>query len=243
MPGLQERSKMPEKIKVLLVDDHQVVREGLRSLLKAQPDIEPIGEASNGSEAAALSEQLHPDVVVMDISMPKMNGLDGTRAIRNRARDAKILALSSYDDVECVEKMLEAGVMGFISKRTASDQLAAGIRSVYRGRQFFSPEICRLLQQQKLSSGRNSGLTVREEEVLQLIAQGYPNKGVAAQLGISIKTVEKHRQAVMNKLNIHEVAGLTRYAIAKGFVPREEKAKPPVTPETQVIEIPAGRSS
>ena len=234
---------MPEKIKVLLVDDHQVVREGLRSLLKAQPDIEAIGEASNGMEASSLTQQLHPDVIVMDISMPKMNGLDGTRAIRTHARDAKILALSSYDDVECVEKMLDAGVMGFISKRTASDQLAAGIRAVYRGKQFFSPEICRLLQQQKLSSSRNSGLTVREEEVLQLIAEGFPNKGVAAQLGISIKTVEKHRQAVMNKLNIHEVAGLTRYAIAKGIVPRDEKPPPSVAHEAPQVGVPAGGSS
>jgi DNA-binding NarL/FixJ family response regulator len=227
-----------QKITVLLVDDHQVVREGLRALLQAEQDIEIVGEACNGSQAIELASKTVPAVVVMDISMPELNGLDATRQIRRTVPDSKVLVLSSYDDLECVDEMIDAGVSGFLSKRSATTHLVEAIRAVRTGRDYCSPEISRRLQARKeaaLRMGRPGGnpfeLTTREEEVLQLIAEGVPNKGIAMQLGISIKTVEKHRQKVMDKLNIHETAGLTRYAIKKGILP-----------EKVPIQIPGGAS-
>jgi len=220
-----------EKITVLLCEDHQVVREGLRSLLQSQPDIQVVGEAANGSEAVVLARRLLPQVVLMDISMPGTNGLEATRQIKREVADAHILVLSSYDELECVDELINSGAVGFLSKRSAANQLPEAIRAARRGAQFFSPEITKRLQDRKLAAARAGRslrtafeLTAREQEVLQLIAEGLPNKGVASRLGISIKTVEKHRQAVMNKLNLHEVAGLTRYAIKQGLV--REKAQP-----------------
>jgi len=220
-----------EKITVLLCEDHQVVREGLRSLLQSQPDIQVVGEAANGSEAVVLARRLLPQVVLMDISMPGTNGLEATRQIKREVADAHILVLSSYDELECVDELINSGAVGFLSKRSAANQLPEAIRAARRGAQFFSPEITKRLQDRKLAAARAGRslrtafeLTAREQEVLQLIAEGLPNKGVASRLGISIKTVEKHRQAVMNKLNLHEVAGLTRYDIKQGLV--REKAQP-----------------
>ena len=216
-----------EKITVLLSEDHQVVREGLRSLLQNLPDIEVIGEASNGGEAVDLSRKLRPEVVLMDISMPGTNGLEATRRIKRELPETRILVLSSYDELDCVDELINSGATGFLTKRSAANQLPEAIRAVRRDKQFFSPEITKRLLDRKLAASRVGRsirdafeLTVREQEVLQLIAEGLPNKGVADRLGISIKTVEKHRQQAMNKLNIHDVAGLTRYAIAKGWVER-----------------------
>jgi DNA-binding NarL/FixJ family response regulator len=217
-----------QKISVLLADDHQVVREGLRALLQAELDIEIVGEAWNGSEAVELARKLFPEVVVMDISMPELNGLDATRQIKRLVPDTKVLVLSSYDELECVDEMIDAGVTGFLSKRSAAAQLPEAIRAVRCGKNFCSPEVAKRMQARKdalAKLGRRAGnpfaLTTREEEVLQLIAEGFPNKGIARQLGISIKTVEKHRQKVMDKLNIHETAGLTRYALKKGIIPEK----------------------
>jgi DNA-binding NarL/FixJ family response regulator len=225
-----------EKITVLLSEDHQVVREGLRSLLTNQPDIEVVGEAANGLEAVELSRKLRPQVVLMDISMPGSNGLEATRRIKRELPETRILVLSSYDELDCVDELINSGATGFLSKRSASNQLPDAIRAVRRDKQVFSPEITKRLQDRKLAASRVGRsihdafqLTVREQEVLQLIAEGLPNKGVADRLGISIKTVEKHRQAVMNKLNLHEVAGLTRYAIKQGLV--SEKSAPPAQPQ------------
>ena len=213
------------KITVLLADDHQIVREGLRALLETQEDIQVLAEAQNGRQAVELAREFSPAVVVMDVSMPELNGLDATREIKRASPDTKVLALSSYDDLECVDAMLNAGVTGFLSKHSASNQLPDAIRAVRLGKMFLSPEVANRMQDRKNASLRlkrpgSNGcrLTTREEEVLQLIAEGLPNKGIASQLGISVKTVEKHRQAVMNKLNIHETAGLTRYAIRKDMV-------------------------
>jgi DNA-binding NarL/FixJ family response regulator len=213
------------KISVLLVEDHSVVREGLRALLQTQPDIEVVGEAGDGLEAVKLARKIAPEVVVMDISMPVLNGLEASRQILRASPSTKILVLSSYDDSNCVEEMTEAGVKGFLSKRTAGSYLAEAIRAVRGGKTFYSPEVAKRVREQqaaRASSGRGSknpfALTQRELEVLQLIAEGLPNKGIAVQLGISIKTVEKHRQGAMNKLGIHEVAGLTRYALSQGLV-------------------------
>src|SRR6266436_4409404 len=220
-----------KKIGVLLVDDHTVVRQGLRALLKAEEDIEVVGEAENGRQAVMLAKKHPPDVVVMDVAMPLMNGLEATRQILKSTPNTKVLVLTSYGDDECVEQLMRAGAAGYLIKQTAANDLLKAIREVYRGNAFFSPSIAKRLRDQSRESfttgppARKSGeLTSREAEVLQLIAEGLSNKQIAAKLGISIKTVEKHRQQVMNKLNIHDVAGLTRYAIAKGLVERSVPA-------------------
>lgn len=219
------------KIRVLLVEDHDVVREGLRALLQTSTDIEVVGDARDGAEAVKAVRQTEPDVVLMDISMPVLNGLEATRQILKIVRDAKILVLSSYDDPDCVEEMMASGVKGFLSKRSAAVQVADAIRTVRAGKTFYSPEVVKRVREQQNARPLRArdpknpfALTDREREVLQLIAEGFPNKGIASELGISIKTVEKHRQGAMNKLNIHEVAGLTRYALSRGIV--SEKLSP-----------------
>jgi DNA-binding NarL/FixJ family response regulator len=215
-----------EKIRVLLVDDHTVVRQGLRALLEAEPDITVVGEAETGRQAVQLVKKHLPEVVVMDIAMPMLNGLEATRQIIKEVPRAKVLMLSSYSDDEYVEQLTEAGAAGYLLKQTAATDLIKAIREANKGNAFFSPAISRRLLQHCRDAFANPGvaqkrtnpLTSRESEVLQLIAEGRPNKQIAAELCISIKTVEKHRQQVMNKLNIHDVAGLTRYAISKGIV-------------------------
>jgi len=216
-----------KKIGVLLVDDHTVVRQGLRALLKAEEDIEVVGEAENGRQALQFVKKLLPDVVVMDIAMPVLNGIEATRQISRYIPSVKVLVLSTYSNDEYVEQLTEAGAAGYLVKQTAANDLLKAIREVQRGNAFFSPAIAKRLRDQcreAFSSGqparKSIELTSREAEVLQLIAEGSSNKQIAAELAISIKTVEKHRQQVMNKLNIHDVAGLTRYAISKGLVER-----------------------
>jgi DNA-binding NarL/FixJ family response regulator len=208
------------KISVLLVDDHEVVRQGLRALLEAQQDMEVVGEAKDGREAITKAREKSPDVVVMDISMPGLNGLEATREISRALPSTKVLVLTSYDDDDCIAQMTRAGAVGYLTKRSAANDLSEAIRLVRRGRSFYTPDIAkRIREKEDETVTRGSALTMREEQVLQLVAEGFPNKGIAAQLGISVKTVEKHRQAVMNKLNIHETAGLTRFALSKRHVP------------------------
>lgn len=216
-----------KKITVLLVDDHTVVRQGLRALLNTEEDMEVVGEAENGRQAVMLAKKVSPDVVVMDVAMPLMNGLEATRQILRNNPPPKVLVLTSYGDDECVAQLMQAGASGYLIKQTAANDLLKAIREVQRGNAFFSPNIAKRLRDQCRvafttgQSARKSGeLTSRESEVLQLIAEGFSNKQIAAELAISIKTVEKHRQQVMNKLNIHDIAGLTRYAISKGMVER-----------------------
>ena len=215
------------KIPVLLVDDHTVVRQGLRALLSAEEDMEVVGEAENGRQAVILAKKMMPEVIVMDVAMPLLNGLEATRQILKMLPSIKVLVLTSYGDDECISQLMDAGASGYLIKQTAANDLLRAIREVQRGNAFFSPAIAKRLRDQcreALTTGhtpRRSGeLTSRESEVLQLIAEGFSNKQIAAELAISIKTVEKHRQQVMNKLNIHDVAGLTRYAISKGMVER-----------------------
>ncbi len=212
-------------IKVLLADDHTVVRQGLRALLTAGGDIQVVGEAENGRQAHEMARTLTPDVVVMDLAMPVLNGLEATRRIRRSSPLTKVLVLSSYSDEQSVQQVMEAGAAGYLVKQTAANCLLEGIRATYRGNNFFSPNIARRLREKSsetFSNGKANGsrpaLTPREVEVLQLIAEGRANKQIAAELSISVKTVEKHRQQVMNKLGIHDVAGLTRHAIAIGMV-------------------------
>ena len=216
-----------KKITVLLVDDHTVVRQGIRALLNQEPDIEVVGEAENGRQAVQMAEKTLPDIVIMDIVMPLMNGLEGTRQLLNYVPKTKVLVLSSYCDDDYVQQLTGAGASGYLIKQTAADNLLLAIREVQKGNAFFSPSISKRLRdrcRQAFTDGqplkRNIELTSRESEVLQLIAEGLANKQIAGELGISIKTVEKHRQQVMNKLNIHDVATLTRYAISKGVVER-----------------------
>jgi DNA-binding NarL/FixJ family response regulator len=227
------------KITVLLADDHMVVRQGLRALLEADPEMQVVGEAGNGRQAVQLAIKHQPNVIVMDIAMPLVNGLEATRQILAAVPTAKILILSTHGDPEYVHHLTEAGAVGYLTKQTASNELITAIREVRRGNAFFSPSISRRMvdnyREAFLQGHRDNvhgaHLTAREGEVLQLIASGRANKQIAAELLISIKTVEKHRQQVMNKLNIHEVAGLTRYAVSKGIVQapaRESVLAPPV---------------
>jgi DNA-binding NarL/FixJ family response regulator len=216
-----------KKIGVLLADDHAVVRQGLRALLEAEGDIVVVGEVENGRLAVAQTKKLLPDVVVMDVAMPGMNGAEATRQIVRNVPSAKVLVLTSYGDDDYVTQLLDAGASGYLLKQTAAADLLKAIRQVRGGNAFFSPAIAKRLRQddRETSAGspsttKLSKLTSREAEVLQLVAEGFANKQIAAELTISIKTVEKHRQQAMNKLNIHDIAGLTRYAIAKGWVER-----------------------
>jgi DNA-binding NarL/FixJ family response regulator len=216
----------PKRITVLLAEDHEIVREGLRKLLDAESDLEVVGEAATGRQAVVRTKQLHPDVVVMDIAMPLLNGLEATRQIRQALPDTKVLILSAHSDDAYVEESTAVGAVGFLLKQTSSHVLATAIREVQKGNTFFSPAIDKQLHDHYQPSLDRAGLvkkkgarlSSREVEVLQLIAEGQANKQVAAELGISIKTVEKHRQRLMRKLNIHDTAGLTRHAIAAGII-------------------------
>jgi len=216
-----------KKITVLLVDDHTVVRQGLRALLNQEEDIEVVGEAQNGREAVQMAAKTSPEIVIMDIVMPLLNGMEGTRQVLKVCPTAKVLVLSSYCDDDYVQQTTEMGASGYLIKQTAANDLVLAIRELHKGNAYFSPSIAKRIRdryRQAFTDGeplkRKIELTSRESETLQLIAEGMPNKQIAGELGISIKTVEKHRQQVMNKLNIHDVAGLTRYAISKGVVER-----------------------
>ena len=213
-----------KRITVLLAEDHMIVREGLRKLLATEPDLEVVGEAQTGREAVALAKKLRPAVVVMDIAMPLLNGLEATRQIHKKLPETKVLMLSAHSDDAYVDQAMAVVAVGFLLKQTSAHDLSKAIREVQAGKTFFSPTIARRLHEQKLPANGKAlrkqvaRLSSRELEVLQLIAEGEPNKQVADELSISIKTVEKHRQNLMQKLNLHDVAGLTRYAIGAGII-------------------------
>ena len=202
------------------------MREGLRLLLELEKDLQIVGEAEDGRQAVALIKKLRPAVVLMDIAMPLLNGLEATRQIRKDFPDIKVLILSAHSHAAFVKQVIELGAAGFLLKHTSSAVVATAIREVLKGNTFFSPAIARRLPAGGSKSLNRRGqpkekgnhLSSREVEVLQLIAEGHPNKQVAAELGVSFKTVDKHRQNLMAKLNIHDVAGLTRYAIAEGII-------------------------
>ena len=215
-----------KKITVLLAEDHRIVREGFRSLLNHERDIEVVGEAETGRQAIAMVKKLRPEVVVMDIAMPLLNGLEATRQIRKDFPDSKVIILSAHSDDAYVDQVIELGAAGFLLKQNSSHDLATAIREVQKGNNFFSPAVSKRLSSRNQKSmdregnlkKKNNRLSSREVEVLQLIAEGKPNKQVAEELGVSFKTVDKHRQHLMSKLNIHDVAGLTRYAISTGVI-------------------------
>jgi DNA-binding NarL/FixJ family response regulator len=215
-----------KRITVLLAEDHTIVREGFRKMLEMEDDLEVAGEAQDGRQAVALAKKLHPDVVLMDIAMPLLNGLEATRQILKALPATKVLILSAHSDDAYVTNATESGAVGFLLKQTSSHEVCRAIREVQNGKTFFSPSISRRRDRiHPLSSDRNGGfrkkatpLTSREMEVLQLIAEGKANKETASELGIGIKTVEKHREHIMQKLDIHDTAGLTRYAISAGII-------------------------
>lgn len=214
------------QITVLLADDHAIVRQGLSALLIADGHFRMVGQARTGREAVEMALTLLPDVILMDIAMPVLNGLEATRQILAANPEAKVVILSAHSDDEYIERMRSAGVAGFLEKQTSAEILTKAIREVASGKLLFSPSIAKRLaaavdrprDREGMLKANGNRLTARESEVLQLVAEGSANKQVAASLGISIKTVEKHRQNLMDKLNIHDTAGLTRYAISAGVI-------------------------
>jgi DNA-binding NarL/FixJ family response regulator len=215
-----------KKITVLLAEDHTIVREGFRKMLELENDLQVVGEAQDGRRAVVMVKKLRPDVVMMDIAMPLLNGLEATRQLLKALPAVKVLMLSAHSDDAYIKEAADAGARGFLLKQTSAHVVCQAIREIQKGNTFFGPMIAKRLDQLGGKSldraGRpqphNSRLSSREMEVLQLIAEGKANKETAAELGISIKTVEKHREKVMSKLNIHDTAGLTRYAISAGII-------------------------
>lgn len=215
---------MAEKTKLLLVDDHEIVRSGLRMLFLAEPDMEIVGEAGSGAEALEALERLTPDVVIMDVSMPGMTGIEATRRIKSSHPDVAVLALTMYESEQYFFEMLEAGASGYVPKRAAADDLVSAIRVVSQGNVFLYPSMAKLLVSDFLQrddmedEAGKTPLTPREREVLTYIAEGYTNREIAEALIISIKTVDRHRENIMNKLDLHNRVALVKYAIEKGLI-------------------------
>lgn len=210
-------------IQILLADDHKITRDGLKALLESQKNMTVIGEAENGRKAVRLALELHPDVIVMDINMPELNGIEATRQIRTELPEAKIIALSMYSDKRYVVGMLKAGVSGYLLKNCAFDELVSAILAVVNNQNYMSPKIADTVMKDYANILESSDtspaarLTAREREVLQLIAEGLKTKDIATRIHVSIKTVETHRQQIMRKLNSKSVAELTKIALREGL--------------------------
>jgi two-component system response regulator NreC len=221
---------MTDRITILLADDHTIVRQGLRALLTADPGLEVIGEAADGRAAIEAAEQLRPDVVIMDIAMPGLNGIEATRQIVTLPSAPRVIILSIYADLEHVLYTLEAGASGYVRKEDADAELVAAVRTGRPEQPFLTPSVDRTLVEAHLLRSRKRGgkmeeyeiLTRREREVLQLVAEGKLNKQIASTLGIAVRTVEAHRASIMRKLDLTDHAGLVRYAIRKGIVSPEK---------------------
>lgn len=237
---------MTEKIRVLLADDHAILREGIRFLLTAQPDIEVVGEAGDGAEAVDLVDQLRPDVVLLDVAMPRLNGIEATRQIKAAHPAVPVLILSMHDSEEYILPILKAGASGYVLKRAAAQELVSALRAVVQGHTILDPEVTRRVMEslEGSRSGRpgpppaadprtvsGSGaehpglapLTDREREVLTLVARGLTNQEIAQQLYISIKTVQAHRANIMEKLDLHDAVELTKFAIRTGLLRLDEE--------------------
>jgi DNA-binding NarL/FixJ family response regulator len=210
-------------IKVLIVDDHAILREGVRALLKLHDDLLVVGEASDGQQAIERAEALDPDVILMDIAMPGLGGIEASIELKKRGHRARILILSQYEDREYVRRLLKAGVSGFVLKKSAGSELANAIRAVHRGGLVLDPEVARTAMEEAGPAAPGSAdpyeaLTDREKQVLKLVAEGRSNKEVAELLGISVKTAMSHREHVMEKLGVHNRTELVRFAIRKGVI-------------------------
>jgi len=219
---------MTTRYRIILAEDHTILREGLRSLLASSQDLEIVGEAEDGREAVQLAEELKPDLILTDLSMPRMNGMEAIKEIKARSPDTKILVLTVHKNEEYILATLQAGANGYLLKESTHAELLIAVHHVLKGSRYISPGIADkvlegYLQGRKTLKNRTSydTLTKREREVLKLIAEGYTNKSIADQLCISIKTVEKHRTNLMEKLNLHNVQALIIFAIEKGLVSRE----------------------
>lgn len=211
---------MSKKIRILLADDHAVVRQGFRMILGAQPDMEIVGEAGNGREAVEMSQGLQPDVVVMDVAMPELNGIEATRRMGDAAPHARVLALSMHKDSVYVREILRAGARGYLLKDSIDIDLLAAVRAVAKGEGFLSPAVSDsvLDDYRKHVTDPLDLLSSREREVLQLIAEGKTNKEIAGLLNLSVYTVDAHRGRIMEKLNLHSTGELVRFAVRKGLV-------------------------
>ena len=220
-------AKSREQIKVLLVDDHAILREGVHALLAREPDIVVVGEAGDGREALELVPRLSPHVVIMDIVMPRMNGLEATRLIREQHPHVRVLILSMYDDHEYVVQIIQAGASGYVLKRVVTEDLVRAIHEVYAGESFLYPPIAAKLigDYLRVTVGEHGGIpavgeviTAREREVLRLIADGNSSQEIAERLGLSRKTVDSHRSNAMRKLDLHDVTEVVKYAIRTGMI-------------------------
>jgi two-component system nitrate/nitrite response regulator NarL len=229
---LQSRTLSAKKqiIRVLLADDHPVVRKGLQTCLAKRGNLKVVGEAADGDEALRKARDLSPDVVLMDISMPGMNGLAVTEVLRKEAPEMKVLVLSVHSNKDYIFRVIQAGAHGYVSKEAPPEELIRAIESVHGGEPHFSEDIARAALNEFVSSGGKkepfAQLTSREREVLVLIAEGQSNKEIADRLGIGVRTIETHRERIMRRLGIHSVAGLTKYAIANGLISLEGGSSP-----------------
>ena len=214
-------------VKIILADDHRIMREGLRALLEKEPGIEVIAEAENGRTTVELSRELNPDVVVIDIGMPDLNGIDATRQIVSEASTVKVIALSMHSDRKFVREMLSAGASGYLLKDAAYEELGTALATVLNNQTYLSPKIADTVVKDYLGkvepheSKASPSLTKREREVLQLIAEGKTTKDIASRLYVSIKTIETHRKQIMDKVGLNSVAELTKYAIREGLTSLE----------------------
>jgi len=217
-------------IRVLLVDDHPVVRRGLAFCLAQQPNVQVVGEAGDGQEAVSKARELSPDLVLMDVDMPQMSGLTATEILRREQPGVKVLILSMHGEPDYVLRILQTGARGYVLKDASAEQLLKAIETVYAGEVYFSPELARVAINQYVRGGgaipTASQVSNREREVLIAIAEGLSNKEIAGRLGVGVRTVETHRERIMHKLDIHSVAGLTRFAIQKGLIPLQRDPAP-----------------
>lgn len=221
---------MTERWRLVIAEDHTIIREGLRALLAGDPEFEIVGEAEDGLAAVRVVEQLRPDLVVMDLSMPKMNGVGAIREIKRVTPDTKIVVLTVHKNEEYILASFQAGSNGYVLKYATHEELVAAIRTVLRGQPYLSPAVSAVVLEGYLQGQDKPGkesqlrtLTARETDVLKLIAEGYKNKQIAELLGISVKTVERHRANLMKKLDLHNGPALTAFAVEKGLICTEQR--------------------
>lgn len=221
---------MKDRIRLLVVDDHPVVRRGISSCLAQREQLEIVGEAADGNQALQKARELKPDLILMDINMPHMNGLAVTELLHKELPQIKVLVLSMRSNAECVSRIIQSGARGYVLKESPTEELVQAIEAVSAGEAFFSPEVARIALNQFVRGGGETqnvaDLTHREREVLAHIADGLSNKEIAGHLGVGVRTVETHRERIMRKLDIHTVAGLTKFAVAKGLVSISTEARP-----------------